>query len=107
MANPKFWLAPADTAPLELTWLVIVARATGAVLATDGRPLEHAARTSSTSRALTDIDHCRPRIYPLSRPLMMIHQPMNITSPVAPGMPRMIKIPRERHFGGQPIGKQS
>ena len=101
-----FWLAPADTAPLEPTWLVIVARATGAVLATDGRPLVHAARTSSTSRALADIDQRPPRIYPLSRPLMTTHQPMNITGP-ASGIHRMIKIPRERRLGGQPIGKQS
>jgi hypothetical protein len=41
-----------------------------------GRPLEHAARTSSTSKALTDIDQRRPRTYPLSRPLMTTHQPI-------------------------------
>jgi hypothetical protein len=37
---------------------------------------------------------------------MTTHQPMNITGP-ASGIPRMIKIPRERRLGGQPIGKQS
>jgi hypothetical protein len=37
---------------------------------------------------------------------MTTHQPMNITGP-ASGIHRMIKIPRERRLGGQPIGKQS
>ncbi|HXD24811.1 MAG TPA: hypothetical protein VN609_02700, partial [Propionibacteriaceae bacterium] len=51
-ANPRFSLAAADTAPLELTWSVIVARSTRAVLPSDVRPLVHAPRTSGRKTAL-------------------------------------------------------